>query len=174
VRVRGKIQLLESKPEIVVERAEDLEVVIGPKERAEKREAAADALADRLDEILDRLEDLSARLDETQARLEQVATALDEQGATIAQIAAIQAQAVGQSFDVPQPSYGEPQPRPGFEAIRTLKRGMSSDEVARLAGEPLSSETLPGGNVVWDYGYGRTITFDARNRATSLSGFPAP
>jgi len=174
VRVRGKIQLLDRKPEIVIERPDDLEVVTTPKERTEKREAAQNEVADRLDEILDRLDDLSARLDETQARLEQVATALAEQGAQIAQIAAIQAEAVGQSFDVPQPSYGEPQPRPGFEALRTLKRGMTSDEVARLAGQPLATEPMPNGSVVWDYGYGRSITFDSRNRATSLSGFPAP
>ena len=68
----------------------------------------------------------------------------------------------------------EAQPRPGYEALRTLKRGMTSDEVARLVGQPISSDTLPGGNVVWDYGYGRTITFDTRGRTTSLSGFPAP
>jgi hypothetical protein len=174
VRVTGKIEILEKKPEIVISRPEDLAVVTSPQERAQKREEAANEVVDRLDEILDRLDELVVRLDETQARLDQVATALDEQGATIAQIAAIQAEAIGQSFEVPQPSYGEPQPRPGFEALRTLKRGMTSAEVARLAGEPLSSETLPGGNVVWDYGYGRSITFDSRNRATSLTGFPAP
>jgi hypothetical protein len=175
VRVRGKIQVLEKKPEIIVEKPADIELVVTAKDRAAKREAAADDVLDRLDEILDRLDDLSARLDETQARLEQVATALDEQGATIAQIAAIQAESIGQSFDVgPQPSYGEPQPRPGYEAMRTIKRGMTSEEVARLVGEPISSDTLPNGAVVWDYGYGRSITFDTRNRATALSGFPAP
>lgn len=174
VRVTGKIELLEKKPEIVISKPEDLEVVVSPKERAEKREAAANEVVDRLDAILDRLDELIARFDETQARLEQVETALDEQGAALAQIAAIQAQAINQSLDVPQPSYGEPQPRPGFEALRTIKRGMTTAEVQRLVGEPLSSETLPGGAVVWDYGYGRSITFDDRNRATSLSGFPAP
>jgi hypothetical protein len=174
VRVTGQVRLLDRKPEIVISRPEDLEVVTTPRDRAEKREAAQADVAARLDEILDRLDDLAARIDETQARLEEVQASLDEQSAQITQIAAIQAEAIGQSFDLPQPSFGEPQPRPGFEALRTLKRGMTSQEVARLVGEPLSTETLPGGNVVWDYGYGRTVTFDERNRAKSLSGFPAP
>jgi outer membrane protein assembly factor BamE (lipoprotein component of BamABCDE complex) len=58
--------------------------------------------------------------------------------------------------------------------LRSIKRGMTSDEVARLVGAPLSSEGNGSGSFVWDYGYGRTITFDRRNRATSLVGFPAP
>jgi hypothetical protein len=40
---------------------------------------------------------------------------------------------------------------------------MTSDEVAPRR-SPVSSETLPGGNIVWDYGYGRAIAFDARGR----------
>jgi outer membrane protein assembly factor BamE (lipoprotein component of BamABCDE complex) len=72
------------------------------------------------------------------------------------------------------PSYGEPQPRPAYEALRTVKRGMTSDEVARLVGTPSAMESNSTGGYVWDYGYGRTITFDRRNRAVGLSGFPAP
>ena len=93
---------------------------------------------------------------------------VEQQSQQIGQIAAIQAAAVGQSFETPpQPSYGEPQARPAYEALRTLKRGMTADEVARLVGNPVSSETLPGGNIVWDYGYGRTITFDTRGTGRS-------
>jgi len=132
-------------------------------------------MADRMEDILDRLDAMIDRLDTMQARLDQMNVTLEQQSQQISQIAAIQAEAVGQSFETPpQPSYGEAQPRPAYEALRTLKRGMTSDEVARLVGNPVSSEVLPGGNTVWDYGYGRTITFDARGRSTSLSGFPAP
>jgi len=132
-------------------------------------------VADRMEDILDRLDAMIDRLDTMQSRLDQMNTTLEQQSAQISQIAAIQAEAVGQSFATPpEPSFGEPQARPGYEALRTLKRGMTSDEVARLVGSPVSSETLPGGNIVWDYGYGRTITFDARGRTTSLSGFPSP
>jgi hypothetical protein len=175
VRVTGTIQLLDRKPEIVIAKPDDIQVVTSAKDRQEKREAAAADMADRMDEILDRLDAMIDRLDTLQARLDQMNGVLEQQSAQIAQIAAIQAEAVGQSFATPpEPTYGEPQPRPGYEAMRTLKRGMTAQEVSRLVGQPLSSETLPGGNTVWDYGYGRTITFDGRGRTTSLSGFPAP
>ena len=174
VRVTGTIQLLDKKPEIVIAKPDDIQVITSAKDRQEKREAAAADMADRMEDVLDRLDAMIDRLDTMQARLDQMNVTLEQQSPQISQIAAIQAEAVGQSFETPQPSYGEPQPRPAYEAMRTLKRGMSSDEVARLVGNPVSSEVLPGGNTVWDYGYGRTITFDARGRTTSLSGFPAP
>ena len=175
VRVTGTIQLLDRKPEIVIVKPDDIQVITSAKDRQEKREAAQADVADRMDDILDRLDAMIDRLDTVQARLDQMNGALQQQSAQIAQIAAIQAQAVGQSFEAPpDPTFGEPQPRPGYEALRTLKRGMTSEQVSRLVGDPLSTETLPGGNTVWDYGYGRTITFDARGRTTSLSGFPAP
>ena len=49
---------------------------------------------------------------------------------------------------------------------------MSKADLLEFAGTV--TEVLPGGNTVWDYGYGRTITFDTRGRTTSLSGFPSP
>ena len=175
VRVTGTIQLLDKKPEIVIAKPDDIQVITSTKDRQEKREAAAADMADRMEDILDRLDAMIDRLDTVQARLEQMNVTLEQQSQQIAQIAAIQAEAVGQSFETPpQPSYGEAQPRPAYEALRSLKRGMTSDEVSRLVGNPVSSEVLPGGNTVWDYGYGRTITFDGRGRTTSLSGFPSP
>ena len=175
VRVTGTIQLLDKKPEIVIAKPDDIQVITSTKDRQEKREAAAADMADRMEDILDRLDAMIDRLDTVQARLEQMNVTLEQQSQQIAQIAAIQAEAVGQSFETPpQPSYGEAQPRPAYEALRTLKRGMTTDEVSRLVGNPVSSEVLPGGNTVWDYGYGRTITFDGRGRTTSLSGFPSP
>jgi hypothetical protein len=175
VRVTGTIQLLEKKPEIVIAKPDDIQVITSAKDRQEKREAATADMADRMEDLLDRLDAMIDRLDTIQARLDQMNVALAQQGQQIAQIAAVQAEAVGQSFATPpEPSYGEPQPRPAYEAMRTLKRGMTAQEVSRLVGQPLSSETLAGGNTVWDYGYGRTITFDGRGRTTSLSGFPPP
>ena len=171
VRVQGTIQLLDRKPEIVVERAEDLQLVVTAEDRTRTREAAQADVTDRLDEILDRLDDLAARLDATQTRIEQVAVALQQQSE---QLAAIEAAANAQPPAEAPPSYGYAQPRPGWEALRTVKRGMTSDEVARLVGAPITSESNASGGFIWDYGYGRTITFDRRNRATALVGFPAP
>jgi hypothetical protein len=171
VRVHGTVQLLDKKPEIVVQRAEDLELVVTQQERAEKREATQAELVDRLDEMLDRLDTLAAQMAQTQAALQQVAAALAQQSQ---QLGAIAAAANTPPPAPPVPSYGEPQPRPAYEALRTVKRGMTSDEVARLVGTPSTMESNSTGGYVWDYGYGRTITFDRRNRAVGLSGFPAP
>jgi hypothetical protein len=173
VRVRGTIQLLDKKPEIVVEKPEDLELVVTPKDRAAKREEQANDVVDRLDQILDRLDDMVDRLDATQAQLAQLTAVMDQQNQ---QIAALQA-AMGATQSVepgPEPSWGVAQPRPGYEALRTVKRGMTSQEVQRLVGEPNNVVTTGSGSSIWDYGYGRTITFDRRNRATGLVGFPAP
>jgi hypothetical protein len=171
VRVHGTVQLLDKKPEIVVQRPEDLELVVTQQERAEKREATQAELVDRLDEMLDRLDTLAAQMAQTQAALQQVAAALAQQSQ---QLGAIAAAANTPPPAPPVPSYGEPQPRPAYEALRTVKRGMTSDEVARLVGTPSAMESNSTGGYVWDYGYGRTITFDRRNRAVGLSGFPAP
>lgn len=173
VRVHGTIQLLDRKPEIVVGKAEDLELVVTPKERAAKREEQANEVVDRLDQILDRLDDMVDRLDASQQQLAQLNALLAQQSQ---QIAALEAAAgAAQSVEPgPQPSWGEPQPRPGYEALRTVKRGMTSQEVQRLVGQPNYVETTGNGGAIWDYGYGRTITFDQRNRATGLVGFPAP
>ena len=171
VRVQGTIQLLDRKPEIVVERAEDLQLVITPQDRENQRATAQMEVTARLDEILDRLDDLAGRLNATQQRLEQVAAAVAQQSTQLAAIA--EAANVPPPVE-PEPTYGAPQPRPAFEALRTLKRGMTSDQVARLVGPPLTSESNLMGGFIWDYGRGRSVTFDRRNRVTSLSGFPEP
>ena len=172
VRVHGTVQLLDRKPEIVVDRPEDLELVVSQQERAEKRDATQEQLVDRLDEMLDRLDTLAGQMAQTQAALQQVASALAQQSEQLGAIAAA-ANAPAPAPPAP-PSYGEPQPRPAYEALRTVKRGMTSDEVARLVGSPNVMESTGTGGYIWDYGYGRTITFDRRNRAVGLSGFPPP
>jgi len=170
VRVKGKIQMLEKKPEIIVSNPDDLQVVTTAKEKADQRAASQDEVVDRMTEILERLDNLVARVEATQARLEDVANALADQGD---QLAALQAAANTPPPAEPEPSYGDPQPRPAYEALRTVKRGMTSDDVARLVGAPLMSESNANGSFVWYYGYGRSVTFDRRNRAISLAGFPS-
>jgi hypothetical protein len=172
VRVHGTVQLLERKPEIVVQRPEDLEIVVTQQEREDKREATQGELVDRLDEMLDRLDTLARQMAQTQVALQQVAEGLAQQNEQLGAIAA--AANAPPPPAPPPPSFGEPQPRPAYEALRTVKRGMTSDEVARLVGSPNVMESNSSGGYVWDYGYGRTITFDRRNRAVGLSGFPAP
>jgi hypothetical protein len=169
VRVKGKIQMLEKKPEIIVSSPDDLQVVVTAREKAEQRAASQDEVVDRMADILERLETLIARVEATQARLEDVANALADQSE---QLAELQAAANAPPPPEPEPSYGEPQPRPAYEALRTIKRGMTSEQVERLVGSPLMSESNANGSFVWYYGYGRSVTFDRRNRAVALVGFP--
>jgi Tfp pilus assembly protein FimV len=171
VRLRGTVRLLEKKPEIIIDQPSDLEVVVSKQERAEKREEVAYDLVDRLDDVLDRLDELTTRMADSQARLEQVAQALAVQSQ---QLAAMQAALNAPAPETPQRTWGEPQPRPAFEALRTIKRGMTADEVTRLIGTPNVTESNSTGGFIWDYGYGRTVTFDQRGRAVSMIGFPAP
>ena len=154
VRVHGTVQLLDRKPEIVVERPSDLEVVVTQEERTQQK-------ADAQGEVLDRLESM-------QARLEQLALGLDQRAD---QLAAIEAAA---QQPPPEPPSDGPPPRPGYEKLRTIKRGMTPAEVSRLAGDPTAVESSGNGTTIWYYDYGRSITFDQRGRATSLVGFPAP
>src|SRR5262249_49456131 len=67
-----------------------------------------------------------------------------------------------------------PEPRPGWESMRSIKRGMSAGDVRRLMGDP--QNVVPGGNgwSTWLYDDGRMISFDGRGRAQSPAGVPAP
>jgi hypothetical protein len=168
VRVHGTVQLLDRKPEIVVERPSDLEVVVTQEERAQQKADAQGEVLDRLDTIVDRLDQLTDRLESMQARLEQLALGLDQRAD---QLAALEAAA---QQPPPEPPSGGPPPRPGYEKLRTIKRGMTPAEVSRLAGDPAAVESSGNGTTIWYYDYGRSITFDERGRATSLVGFPAP
>lgn len=170
VRVKGTVRMLDKKPEIVVSGTGDLQVVTSARERADARAEAQTEVMDRMGEILDRLEDLVVRIETTQTRLEQISTALAQQAE---QLAAIQAAANEPPPVEEPPTYGEPAPRPRYEALRTIKRGMTSNEVARLVGEPVESERAVNGGYVWYYGYGRSVTFNRRNRAIALVGFPS-
>ena len=174
VRVRGTIKLLDSKPEVIVDEPDDLELVVTDADRAEEAEAAGAAsaeLVDRVEDALERLEALATRLDTVQSRLEQLAQTLDDRAT---QLANLEQTLTAPEPVAPGPSYGEPQPRSPSEALRHVRRGMSSDEVARLIGQPLQIEAGSGGAVTWYYGYGRSIMFDRRGRATSLVGLPSP
>ncbi len=173
VRVHGRIVTQDGKPEIVVDEADDLSLLhaerSGPRD-GERPATALNETLDRLGDVLGRLEDLTARVAATQERMETLLAQMEQRQAELG--AALEAAQPGPP--PPPPSYGEPQPRPAFEALRTIKRGMSRAEVQRLVGQPLYTEGGGRGWTTWYYGYGRSITFDGRGRAQSLVGFPAP
>lgn len=171
VRVHGKIVENEKKPEIVVASAADLDLAPGEKrkERVQERARAETDILERLTDVIARLEEVTERLAATQERTEAVLAAIEQR-----QNALAAAQAAQAPPPAPEPSYGEPQPRPAYQALRTVKRGMSRADVQRLIGEPQYVEQGGGGWSTWYYGFGRSISFDARGRAQAMVGFPPP
>lgn len=174
VRVHGKIEQRDGKPEITVEKPEQLGLTLGAKRReerqAEKREQSETGeVMDRLAEVASRMEELTERLATVQERMETLLADLEQRQQALAA-----AQAASQPLPPPPPSYGEPQARPGFEALRTIKRGMSRADVARLVGEPQTVDGTPHGWTTWYYGYGRSVSFDERGRVQAFVGFPSP
>jgi hypothetical protein len=171
VRVRGKVVERDSKPEIMVEKPEDLVLVVS--RRQQEQRAAKDAsdaqleVLERIADVLERVEETAERMAEVQERLETLLVELEQREAALASVQS-------PPPAPPAPTYGEPQPRPGFEAMRTVKRGMSRADVERLVGPPEYVEGTTRGWQTWYYGYGRSISFDARGRAQALIGFPAP
>jgi len=167
VTVHGTIVEKDRKPEIVVGGPDDLKVGLAER-RKERDDARAETeVLERLGAVLDQITELTARLAATQERMETLLVQLEQR--TTALAAAQQPPP-----PPPQPSYGEPQPRPAYEALRTVKRGMSRNDVARLIGQPEYVEYGGGGWMTWYYGFGRSVSFDPRGRAQSLVGFPPP
>lgn len=172
VRVRGTVRMMDEKPEIELDQPDDIVLA-----DAEEREAARTAeVADTQTRILERLEDVLAGIEElterllaTQQRMDVMLAQLEQRNA---QLAAASAPAPHAGPAVP-PGMTVP-PRPAAQALRSVKRGMSADNVRRLLGEPVAVEPAVGGGEIWHYGYGQSITFDGRARATSLVGLGAP
>ncbi len=170
VRVRGTVQTIDKKPEIIVDAPGDITLVTTKAERDKKEADAAQVqveLVERLGDVLSSIEELTERLMDTQLRMEQMLASLEQRQAALASLP-------GPPMPQPAPSYGDPQPRPAYERMRTVKQGMSPADVSRLIGEPQAIEEGSGGWVTWYYGYGRSISFDPRGRARSLVGFPNP
>jgi len=177
VRATGTVRVVGGRPEMAVRSADDLELVEPPKpvveeakqddEEREERAEQHDEVMGRLDEVLERVDMLSERIVALEQRLDVMLAQLDQQSN---QLAALDVEPPAPEA----PTWGEPQARPAYESLRSLKRGMSSAQVERLVGPPLKIQQSGGGWVIWDYGYGRSISFDQRGRATSLVGFPKP
>jgi hypothetical protein len=169
VRVHGTIRENDKKPEIVLQKAEDLTLAGDPQRRVDERARAAEVQVETLErttEVLERIEELTERLAATQERLDAVLAQMEQRAQELAAAAPPPAP--------PPPGYGEAQPRPQYEALRTVKRGMTRADVQRLVGDPLWIDEVNGGGATWYYGYGRSISFDQRGRAQALVGFPPP
>jgi len=170
VRVQGSVRLLDGKPEIELRNPSDLALAAptaDERRRArEEAEQSRNELLARQTEVLEQLADTLAGLEEvlerlaaTQERSETVLARLDEQ---ITALAAAQNAMSTPVWEPPAP--------PAFEALRSVKRGMSRQDVLTLIGNPLDVQRSEGGEI-WGYGYGRTVTFNSRGRVEALVGF---
>jgi uncharacterized coiled-coil protein SlyX len=172
VRVQGTVVDRDHKPEIVVEDPAKLKIVETKEERLERvtaRIEAQERALERFEQMLARVEALIERLAETQDRMEAAVVALEQQSQALMVAAATPPPVV--ELPAPPTPLG-PAPRPAWEVMRSVKRGMSAGEVRRLIGEPMN--VIPGGNgwSTWFYEDGRSVAFDGRGRAQSLVGFP--
>ena len=171
VRVKGTVVDRDHKPEIVLDDPANLKIVESREERQERvtaRIEAQERALERFEQMLGRVEAIVERLAQTQERMEAAVAALEEQGQAL-MVAAATPPVV--QLPVPPGPVG-PAPRPAWETMRSIKRGMSAGDVRRLIGEP--TNVIPGGNgwSTWLYDDGRSVSFDGRGRAQSLVGFP--
>lgn len=167
VRVHGTIVTRDGKPEIVLQAPDDIALGGGPRARAERpRESAprpeGDVL-DRLADALDRITALTERMAAVQERMETLLTQLEQRESALA---AAESQGV--------PPAPAPAARPGYQSLRTIKRGMSARDVERLLGGPDWVEQGPNGYVVWHYSSGATVSIDGRGRVVGAAGVATP
>ncbi len=173
VRVKGTVVDRDAKPEIALSDPANLTVVETREEREQRvtaRIEAQERALERFEQMLARVEALIARLAETQDRMDTALAILEERSEALMMAAAnptvVQVPAAGPAAPV------GPDQRPGWELMRSVKRGMAAGDVRRLMGDPLN--VIPGGNgwSTWLYDGGRSVSFDGRGRAQSLVGFP--
>jgi hypothetical protein len=163
VRLTGRIVEQGKKLRMVLTSPRQISIVEPPSGAAEQR-PLGDSEAITL-EVLRRLTGIEASLQQLADRLELVLIALSEQQQAQAPQPEASVVVPGRMPAVPAP------PRAGYETLRSIKRGMSATDVERLAGTPIFVDTNTEGGETWYYGAGRSITFNARGRVESLTGF---
>jgi hypothetical protein len=165
VLVHGTIAERDGKPEIVLQSPDDIALAgrpAGEPRRGEPSAAGAQAdVMDRLATVLDRIDALTERMAAVQERLETLLSDLEQRQAALA---AAQAAQTAASAPVPVA------PRPAWEALRTVKRGMSQADVQQLVGPPAYVDQGGNGWAVWHYPSGGSVSFDGRGRVQGLSG----
>ena len=169
VLVHGTIRQNDGKPEIEVASPDALSLA-GARRRAERGaergpESAPRAqfeAAQRLADVLTRIEDLTERLAGVEERLDALLAQMEQRSEALAAAEASQA---------PPPPASEAPPPPAYQALRSVKRGMSRADVQRLAGPPQYAESNGGGWTTWYWSDGRSVSFDGRGRVQALNGF---
>ena len=165
VLVHGTIRKNDGKPEIEVASPEAL-TLAGTRRREERGpDSATRAQAEatqRLADVLTRIEDLTERLAGVEERMDSLLAQMEQRNAALA---------AAESSQAPPPPAAGQAPPPVYQALRSVKRGMSLADVQRLAGPPQYAQSNGGGWTTWYYDDGRSVSFDARGRVQALTGF---
>jgi hypothetical protein len=164
VRVTGRIEEYEKKPEIVLRSPAQIRVLDRekPSEEASQESKEEAALAELTAGMVARLTEIETRMISIEERLDRILAAI-EQG---------QRAAPSPVYVLPgQLPESEPPPRPAYEALRTIKQGMSAAQVQQLAGQPAFVDQTSEGGQIWYFGGGRSVSFDRRGRVRAFSGF---
>jgi hypothetical protein len=171
VRVHGRVAQEHGRPEIVVRRPGQLELVPeeAPTAGAEKAPARTpserqEELLGRLATVLDRIEAVTDRLVDTQERLAALLADVEQRQLEL------QAMLAPAAPEAERPVASVPR-RWRYEALRSIKRGMPAAEVERLLGQPSGVEQGDGWSV-WHYGSSGSVSFNARGRVEAFTGFP--
>ncbi len=162
VRVTGRIGEYGQKAEIVRRSPRQITVLPSPAPPAPAAEQAASGELGM--ELLRRLTAIEESLQQIADRLDLLLAALRE---TVQQ---------GSREEPPRLLPGriprvQAPPRPAYERLRRVNRGMTAEDVARLAGEPVFIDVGVQGGETWYYGAGTSITFNGRGRVESFVGF---
>lgn len=161
VRIKGRVVEYEKKAEIVLKSRDQIQIVepkAVPKPPVEKPSETVELTL----EVLERLTGIESKLETIANHLEQLIAALEQQPEP--------------ERPAVRPLPGqiplvEPPPRPAYQTLRGLKRGMLAAQVEKLVGAPAYIDTTSEGGEIWYYGGERTVSFNNRGRLEAMSGF---
>lgn len=170
VRVRGTVVRPGRRPEIVLRKDAQLELVTEGTAPAADRQAETPDLVEQQAEILERI---TTVLDRIESLAEQLAVAEERMVALLGDIeqrqGELQAMLAAMTAPEEEPPLMLERPR-RWEAMRNIKRGMRATDVERLFGPP-SQVDQGSGWFVWYYEPGQSVSFDARGRVEAFVGF---
>jgi hypothetical protein len=166
VRITGVVVEYEKKAEIVLKNRGQIQILEPQAPPAPVAEKGKDTGTSELTlELIERLAAIESKLDTVTSQLDLIITAVEQPAQPQPEPPRAARPLPGQILPT------EPPPRPRYEALRSLKRGMRAAEVEKLIGAPAYIDSTSEGGEVWYYGAGRTVSFDRRGRIQAMAGF---
>jgi hypothetical protein len=155
VQVSGTITAYRGKPEMTLRDPSQLSLVVDPNLTATPAAQPTPAAPPTPSADVEELRRDMASLDDRMGALEQRLGAIEQLLAG----QAAQAEAFRATYPTP------------VSAVAGLGIGAGPGSVRQALGPPNEVRRGPGGAEVWNYGTGRTVTFDDAGRVTSWTGF---